>query len=36
MKKIIVFGASGETGQYFVKYFWGHYESDEYQIRCAS
>ena len=22
MKKIIVFGASGDTGTYFVKYFW--------------
>lgn len=32
MKKIVVFGASGDTGQYFVKYFLKHYEGNEYQI----
>ena len=32
MKKIIVFGASGDTGQYFVKYFLEHYIGEEYQI----
>ena len=32
MKKIIVFGASGDTGQYFVKYFLEHYAGGEYQI----
>lgn len=32
MKKIIVFGASGDTGRYFVKYFLDHYVGDEYQI----
>ena len=32
MKKIVVFGASGDTGQYFVKYFLEHYVGDEYQI----
>ena len=32
MKKIIVFGASGDTGQYFVKYFLNHYLGNEYQI----
>ena len=32
MKKIIVFGASGDTGQYFVKYFLEHYTGNEYQI----
>ena len=30
-KKIIVFGASGDTGQYFVKYFLERYAGDEYQ-----
>lgn len=32
MKKIVVFGASGDTGQYFVRYFLEHYVGDEYQI----
>lgn len=32
MKKIVVFGASGDTGQYFVKYFLEHYVGDEYQV----
>lgn len=32
MKKIVVFGASGDTGRYFVKYFLDHYIGDEYQI----
>ena len=32
MKKIVVFGASGDTGQYFVKYFLEHYTGDEYEI----
>ena len=32
MKKIVVFGASGNTGHYFVKYFLDHYVGDEYQI----
>lgn len=32
MKKIIVFGASGDTGQYFIKYFLDHYKGNEYQI----
>ena len=32
MKKIVVFGASGDTGQYFVKSFLKHYEGNEYQI----
>ena len=32
MKKIIVFGASGDTGQYFVRYFLEHYTGAEYQI----
>lgn len=32
MKKIVVFGASGDTGQYFVKYFLENYTGNEYQI----
>lgn len=32
MKKIITFGASGDTGRYFVKYFIEHYNGNEYQM----
>ena len=32
MKKIVVFGASGDTGQYFVRYFLENYKGNEYQI----
>ena len=32
MKKIIVFGASGDTGRYFVKYFIKNYVGTEFQI----
>ena len=32
MKKVVVFGASGDTGQYFVKYFLEHYLGNEYEI----
>lgn len=32
MKTIIVFGASGDTGRYFVKYFLDHYRGMDYQI----
>lgn len=32
MKKILVFGASGDTGRYFVNYFLDNYAGDEYQI----
>ena len=32
MKKIVVFGASGEIGRYFIKYFLSHYAENEYQI----
>ena len=32
MKKIVVFGASGDTGRYFIKYFLENYSGDEYQI----
>ncbi len=32
MKNIIVFGASGNTGQYFVRYFLDHYAGDEYRV----
>lgn len=32
MKKIVVFGASGDTGRYFVKYFIDNYKSNEYEI----
>lgn len=32
MKKILVFGASGDTGRYFVNYFLDNYVGNEYQI----
>lgn len=32
MKNIIVFGASGNTGRYFVKYFLDHYCGRDYQV----
>lgn len=32
MKNIIVFGASGDTGRYFVKYFLDHYCGTDYQV----
>lgn len=32
MKKIIVFGASGDTGHYFIRYFKDHYDGDEFEI----
>lgn len=32
MKKILVFGASGDTGRYFVEYFLEHYVGNEYEI----
>lgn len=32
MKKIIVFGASGDIGRYFVKYFKEKYTENEYEI----
>lgn len=32
MKKILVFGASGDTGRYFVNYFLDNYIGEEYQI----
>ena len=32
MKNIIVFGASGNTGRYFVKYFLDHYFGTDYQV----
>lgn len=32
MKKIIVFGASGDVGGYFVRYFLDHYKGSEYEI----
>lgn len=32
MKKVIVFGASGETGRYFVDYFLKHDVNHEYEI----
>lgn len=31
-KKIVVFGASGDTGHYFVKYFCNHYSGDDFEI----
>ena len=32
MKKVIVFGASGETGRYFVDYFLEHDINHEYEL----
>lgn len=32
MKKIVVFGASGDTGRYFIEYFLENYSGNEYQI----
>lgn len=32
MKKIVVFGASGDTGRYFIKYWKLNHFSDEYEI----
>ncbi len=32
MKKIVVFGASGDTGKYFVRYFLDNYTGNEYRI----
>ncbi|MBO6113876.1 MAG: NAD(P)-dependent oxidoreductase [Lachnospiraceae bacterium] len=32
MKKIIIFGASGDTGRYFVDYFQEHYKDNKYEI----
>ncbi len=32
MKNILVFGASGDTGRYFVNYFLDNYKGTEYQI----
>lgn len=32
MKKIVVFGASGDTGLYFVKYFLQNYQGSDYEL----
>ena len=32
MKKVLVFGASGETGRYFVDYFLEHDSNHEYEL----
>lgn len=32
MKKIIIFGASGDIGKYFVKYFLDNYSGTEYEL----
>lgn len=32
MKKILVFGASGDTGRYFIEYFKDNYHDNEYEI----
>lgn len=32
MKKIVVFGASGDTGFYFVKYFMQNYQGTDYEL----
>lgn len=32
MKKIIVFGASGDTGRYFINYFLENYSGDEFEV----
>lgn len=31
-EKILVFGASGDTGTYFVRYFLDHYNDSEYEV----
>ena len=31
-KKIVVFGASGDTGRYFIEYFKANYSGDEYEV----
>ena len=35
MKKILVFGASGDTGRYFVNYFKDNYSGDEYEVAAV-
>ncbi len=32
MKNIVVFGASGDTGRYFIEYFLNNYKGSEYKI----
>ena len=32
MKKVVVFGASGDTGRYFIRYFKEHYFDSEYEV----
>ena len=32
MRKIVVFGASGDTGRYFTDYFSDHYSGEEYKL----
>lgn len=32
MKKIVIFGASGNTGRYFIKYFLEYYKGSEFEI----
>ena len=32
MKNIVVFGASGDTGRYFIEYFLENYNGNEYQV----
>lgn len=32
MKKIVVFGASGDTGRYFIEYFKQHYTGSDYEV----
>lgn len=32
MKKILVFGASGDTGRYFINYFLENYVGSEYEV----
>lgn len=32
MKKIVVFGATGDTGKYFIDYFLNNYKGNEYEI----
>jgi UDP-glucose 4-epimerase len=34
MKKILIFGATGNTGAYLVDYFFENYNSNEYEIIC--
>ena len=35
VRKILVFGASGDTGRYFINYYLDHYDGKEYEVVAA-